>query len=335
MRILIIGLGSIGQRHIQNIKKIFGDAHKLYALRSTQNNLVIQNGEAKSVNDLSNFYGFQTIKNIDEATNLQPDAVFITNPTHLHVKFAEIFASINSAVFVEKPLSVNYSQAKKFINKFLNSDIYVAYQSAFDPCFLKLKEIVSSNILGRLISVRSEWGTFLPSHHPYENYLTSYAANEEMGGGVTRGLSHEIFMLVELFGKPKSVYARYPQINGLSSNTDETVMSLLEFERDKMTFTASIFLSYSQIKENRDMKLQFERGFVCANFLENIVEVRKNYESVPVIHDFSDLKRNDIFLSEIKYFFDFVSNKNKGLNNLKKIKTVTKLIDEILKFRND
>ena len=83
------------------------------------------------------------------------------------------------------------------------------------------------------------------------------------------------------------------------------------------------------------MKLQFERGFVCANFLENIVEVRKNYESVPVIHDFSDLKRNDIFLSEIKYFFDFVSNKNKGLNNLKKIKTVTKLIDEILKFRND
>ena len=141
MRILFIGLGSIGQRHVQNIKKIFGDVHELYALRSTQNNLVIQNGEAKSVADLSTFYGFQKIANIDEAINLQPNAVFITNPTHLHVQFAEIFASIGSAIFVEKPLSVDYSQAKKFIDKYLKSEIYVAYQSAFDPCFLKLKEI--------------------------------------------------------------------------------------------------------------------------------------------------------------------------------------------------
>ena len=42
MKILFVGLGSIGQRHLQNIKKIFPKSF-LYALRKKNKSLVIKN----------------------------------------------------------------------------------------------------------------------------------------------------------------------------------------------------------------------------------------------------------------------------------------------------
>ena len=46
MNILFLGLGSIGQRHLINAKKIFKKA-KFYAFRKKNSNLIIKNVKVK------------------------------------------------------------------------------------------------------------------------------------------------------------------------------------------------------------------------------------------------------------------------------------------------
>ena len=335
MKILFVGLGSIGQRHMTNIKSLYGDTHELYALRTNNNNLLIQNGFASTVDNLSGHLGFNLISDIESALELQPDVVFITNPTNLHLPFAEKFASIGASLFIEKPFAMSFSQTKDFFNKYANENIFVAYQAIFDPCFKKIKEIVENEVLGKIVSARFEWGTYLPDHHPYENYLKSYASNDDMGGGVTRGLSHEIFMIVDLFGSPEKVYARFSDVKPLDLKSDETMMCILEFCKKQISFPVSLFLSYAQNKEMRDVKLQFEKGFVYCNFLENIVKVFEKGSNDAQVFDFSDIQRNDVFISEIKYFFEKITEKHSSINNLDKISIITKLIDELLKFKKE
>ena len=156
-----------------------------------------------------------------------------------------------------------------------------------------------------------------------------------MGGGVTRGLSHEIFMIVDLFGSPEKVYARFSDVKPLDLKSDETSDVHIKFCKKQISFPVSLFLSYAQNKEMRDVKLQFEKGFVYCDFLENIVKVFEKGSNDAQVFDFSDIQRNDVFVSEIKYFFEKITEKHSSINNLDKISIITKLIDELLKFKKN
>ena len=64
MKILFVGLGSIGQRHLQNFKEIYGDLHHIFHLKSSANNLFIENGKAYEVDNLAKKYEINEINEI-------------------------------------------------------------------------------------------------------------------------------------------------------------------------------------------------------------------------------------------------------------------------------
>ena len=72
-----------------------------------------------------------------------------------------------------------------------NLTVMIGYQTRFHPCYQLTRNIVSTSEHGRVISAAFEWGTHLPSHHPYEDYREGYAARRDRRGGVLPGLLHE------------------------------------------------------------------------------------------------------------------------------------------------
>ena len=60
MKILFIGLGSIGQRHLINAKKIFKNA-KFYALRIKNKNLIIKDAKLRKKGLLGDYYNIQIV----------------------------------------------------------------------------------------------------------------------------------------------------------------------------------------------------------------------------------------------------------------------------------
>ena len=103
-------------------------------------------------------------------------------------------------------------------------------------------------------------------------------------------------MIVDLFGSPEKVYAKFSDVKPLGLKSDETMMCILEFCQKQISFPVSLF-SYAQNKERRDVKL-IENGFVYCNFLENIVKVFEKGSNDAQVFDFGDIQRNDVFISK-------------------------------------
>ena len=47
---------------------------------------------------------------------------------------------------------------------------YVAFCHRHIPYTKKLKELLDSNTIGKIINTNMRWGSYLPDWHPYEDY---------------------------------------------------------------------------------------------------------------------------------------------------------------------
>ena len=92
-KILICGLGSIGQRHTRQIQKITHGNCELGALRIRKKNIVITD-DLKEIKKIppEEEYKLKIFNNIEDAMKWKPDVVLVTNPISMHINTA-IFAA--------------------------------------------------------------------------------------------------------------------------------------------------------------------------------------------------------------------------------------------------
>lgn len=100
MKILMIGLGSIGQRHLRNIKRVLGDEAEIiaYRVRGLQRTFsdTMQIRENVSLEEEFHITSFSTM---EEALSEKPEVAFITNPTNLHIACATACAKAGCHLF--------------------------------------------------------------------------------------------------------------------------------------------------------------------------------------------------------------------------------------------
>lgn len=200
MKILIVGLGSIGRRHAALLKNAGVD---IAILRSAQ-------GTLKEKSEYLEFYS------LEEAMNYQPDGVIIANPTALHVGSALPFLQQGIHTLVEKPVAESVAaalQLEPFAEK-----LRVAYCMRFLPLVEVIKEIAAKENVFK-VSFRRSY--YLPKWHPYADYRLEYTAQKQLGGGVIRTLSHEIDLMLYLFGEPVSVTGVTDKLSPLEIDTDD------------------------------------------------------------------------------------------------------------------
>ena len=327
-------MGSIGQRHLQNIQSLYGKDVECFAVRNTLHNNFIKDGVATPVKDLNEHYQIGVFKTLDTALNEQEfDAVFITNPSSMHSETILNCLDFKINIFVEKPLCINFEEAERIIEKLKKTDsiLYVGYQTHFDPLFQKVKDLIISKELGDVVSARFEWCTFLPDHHKYEDYREGYAAKSDLGGGVLLGLSHEIDLVLSLFGMPNTINAIESKNKKLDIGADDTIMALCGYSENGHNFPLSLVLSYSQVFETRNFKIQCENGLIDCNLSEGKISIvdRKKSEVAEVLE--SNMSRNNIFIAQTKSFIDAIRSKNTSIINIINSMKVLKFIENVKK----
>ncbi len=201
VKIIIIGLGSIGHRHLSHLKKIPG--LELASLRTKK-------GEVKKEGGIQEFYNFQ------DALDFNPDGVLISNPTALHVETALPFLKSGSRVLIEKPIDTSTKNAT--LLKPYENLLRVAYCMRFHPLNLFLKKMFAEELPFKVGFKRS---FYLPKWHPYADYRKEYTAKKSLGGGVIRTLSHEIDLSLDWFGAPKEMNGVVDKVSFLDIETDD------------------------------------------------------------------------------------------------------------------
>ena len=168
-KILIVGFGSIGKRHMRNI---LSKNNIEIIICSKRNNLKFKEKNIK------------VVKTIDKAIFEKPDIAFVTNETSYHVKIANKLTKAGIDLFIEKPLSssINGLQELKRNIKKRRLITLVGCDHRFHPCLKKIKELIDKKRLGRIYSVQVESSSLLSDWHPYEDYRKGYSAQNKLGG---------------------------------------------------------------------------------------------------------------------------------------------------------
>ena len=146
MKIAIIGYGSIGKRHIQNLLNI----KNIEIVICTKQN--IKNPNIKKI---------KIVKSMLECIKERPDIGIIANETSKHVKAANELAKQGVDIFIEKPLSNSINDIK-LLKKTIEKQNIISQMGCnfrFHPCIIKMKEIVERGIIGEIISVSAESGS--------------------------------------------------------------------------------------------------------------------------------------------------------------------------------
>ena len=301
----MVGLGSIGQRHVRNLRTLLGNSVGISATRKRGLSHVLSDsmGVVPGEN-VENKYNIKCLENIETALEDEPQAVFVTNPSSLHVPIALAAARRGCHLFVEKPLSHTYDSVEDLIALAEGQNLItlVGYQMRFHPCLQHLHAALQRRQIGRILAVRVEIGEYLPEWHPYEDYRTSYASQHALGGGVLLTQIHELDYIYWLFGPPRKVFALGGKLSSLDVDVEDVMSILLECVVDGVPVPVQIHQDYVQRPPARTCQIIGDRGKILVDLLGCSIQIFNATGNIAESRTFSDFQKNQLFLDELKHF---------------------------------
>lgn len=309
MKIVVIGYGSIGKRHVKNLLTI-SDSEILICTKQK-----IKNPSPKRI---------QIFDSISSCIKEKPDIGIIANESSYHITTAIKLANAGIDLFIEKPLSNSLKDLKKLHGIIKRKQIItqMGCQFRFHKCIQEIKKIISSNKIGRTISVIVECGSYLPDWHPDEDFRKSYAARTELGGGVVLTNIHEIDYLYWLLGDVKEVFSVTGRFSDLKISADDLSASILKFRNNTI---CELHLDYFQKPDFRSCKIIGSKGTVFWNSNTNEVIFHNNQKNKLIkVLKWSKYDRNLMFKEELLHFLECAKKRKSTINPVEKdgIKTL-------------
>lgn len=216
-RILIVGLGSIGMRHLRLARELLPNAD----IR------VFRHQECTSIPEHAN----SCLSSLDQALDFSPQLAVIASPSTFHMSVAQPLAEAGAHLLVEKPLSASLDGIPQLLEVCRERGVVLltGYNLRFLPSLIRFRALLSENAIGRVLSVRCEIGQYLPSWRPDTDYRQGVSARRELGGGAVLELSHELDYLRWIFGDVDWVNATLSQQSSLEIDVEDTAHLILGF----------------------------------------------------------------------------------------------------------
>lgn len=294
-KILVVGCGSIGERHL----RCFLKTGRAEVSACDTNPALLQKMKSE--------YGVPTFADLKAALAEESfDGAVICTPAHTHIPIAIMALKANAALLIEKPLAVKLDgigdlkseldKAKKFVG--------VAYVYHFMPAVQAAREFLLKGSLGKLLQVSVVSGQHFPTYRPA--YREIYYNKHETGGGAIQdALTHLVNALEWMVGPTTKVYceAAHQHLDGVT--VEDTVCVT--------AWNGSIPVNYSlnqfQAPNETTIHINCEGGSLKVEVHEQrwAAFVRGSekweYHSTPIGH------RDDLFIAQAGAFLDGIEGK--------------------------
>lgn len=262
-RVLVVGLGSIGKRHLRIIRELLPDAD----IR------VLHHRRCTDVPKYSN----GCVRDIRAACDFQPHIAVIASPATQHLESAVRLAGIGCHLLIEKPLSDSVDGIDELIAERDRHKvkIQVAYNLRFHSALEFFRNQIQRDRVGKILSVRCEIGQFLPTWRPGTDYRKGVSANRSLGGGVLLELSHELDYLRWIFGDVKSLSANLKKHSKLEIDVEDSAYLTMTFSSKESNEgpTASLCMDFIRHDTTRTCTAIGENGTLKWNALTGVVEL--------------------------------------------------------------
>lgn len=255
MKVLIVGYGSIGQRHAK-------------ILRSLSCDIAIVSTRTVHLDDC--YYDLA-----DALFHHKPEYVVIATRTGEHFKTINTLVDqgYKGRVLVEKPLFDIVLEMPS--NEFYFSA--VAYNLRFHPIILKLKNLLKENQNDKLITVTMYVGSYLPNWRSSTDYRISYSAIKNQGGGVLRDLSHELDIAFWLFGPWTHLSALGGHFSNLEIDSDDAFTVIMKTVKCPVV---TIHMNYLDRTPKREIIINTEKTTIKVDLIANKLDINGASETV-------------------------------------------------------
>lgn len=296
MHFLIIGVGSIGERHLRNFLKIDDVRCSIAETNpSTLEKMAAQYPVEKSYADYR------------DADLASFNGVIICTPANLHVPIATEVLTAGTHVLTEKPLALSRDgiDELKGLRDETRKVVSVAFPSRSDPILRELKERIDSHELGNVQVVNFYNGQYWPRMR--KDYPPQYAQKRETGGGViTDMLVHMVNYLEWIFGPPDEVAAGQWRIGLKDIATEDTGYIVLRFTGGRIAF-----LSNCLFQRDSNSRFQFiaERGTFQIEHDSDTLRIFVDKSSAWKQGHARKVERDVVFIEQARHFIDCINGK--------------------------
>ncbi|MHA6732234.1 Gfo/Idh/MocA family protein [Devosia sp. A369] len=192
MRILIVGYGSIGQRHLRNLRAILADVECIVLRRRDER-----------------VEGATVVTDLAAALALRPTLAVIAVPSGNHIDYLIDLIGAGVPTYVEKPVVTQLAHVaavRQALGAHPNALHFTGFNLRLLPSLIKVRTLLQQGSVGTIGRSSFSAGQWLPDWRAAADFKHSYSASRSDGGGVIFDLSHELdaarFLLgeVELTG---------------------------------------------------------------------------------------------------------------------------------------
>ena len=216
MHIFIIGVGSIGERHLRNFLRIDGVRCSFAETNDEQRGKIAAELGAEG-----------TFASWEEADLSDFDGVVICTPTDMHVPIMTQLVEADVPVLSEKPIAMKLDGIAELKQKIRekNAVTGVAFCMRHHPLMAEIKRRIDGGDLGTVRLAQSYSGQYWPRMR--KGWPPEYAIRRETGGGaIPDHLVHSINLLEWFLGPTVSVSAfqRHMELPGINTEDYGTVI---------------------------------------------------------------------------------------------------------------
>ena len=308
MKICMVCLGSIGQRHLRNIARVLSERSIAFTV------------EALRVKGRKLEAGIDTlISKTHYSSDTMPDdydVIFVTNPTVFHYETVKQFLHKTRHMFIEKPVFEKYREI---------SDLHLGAGVYYVACPLRHKKVIRyiKELVGQgagFHSIRAISSSYLPEWRRGVDYRNVYSANKKLGGGVELDLIHEWDYIAYLFGLPEKMYKLVGRCSDLEIDSDDIAVYIAKYV-DKML---ELHLDYFGAETVRQLELMGNREKYIVDINRNTIKIMEQNKGDRQI----DFGQDDFYLTEMEYFFDLVQLGEKSFNEMDRANDLIKFVSE-------
>lgn len=250
MRVLVVGFGSIGERHARLLAGLGHEVACLTRNPDCPHPVFDSAGAAQAA--------------------FRPEAAVVATATADHQRSLEDLAQagFQGRILVEKPL---FHRADLRVPLGLGP-VYAGYNLRFHPLVPRLLELLHGRVV---VSIQAYVGQHLSTWRPGRDFRQCYSAHRDQGGGVLRDLSHELDLVQLLAGPWARVAAVLGTFGDLGIESEDTACLLLETARCP---AATIQLNYLDPGARRELLVLAQGLSLKADFVAGTLETPEGVE---------------------------------------------------------
>jgi len=231
------------------------------------------------------------------------NAVYIATPPASHLSYAIDALKKGFNVYVEKPVTRNSSEAKAMAAavKESNSKLTVAHYRRALPMFLKVKELIDTQLVGdiRTVQIRM-WQSRKPSL--VADVETNWRVLPELsGGGYFHDLApHQLDLMLYFFGEP-DLYHGFSLSQSNSTPADDHVCGQILF-KNKVVVNGSWCFNVAENETTDTCEIVGTKGKITFPFFGNYINWKTDKEEQTITFTHPEHIQQPFITKIVAYF---------------------------------